>query len=818
MHSLLKRQLRRYFGDAPMSVEYRRFLDAVNDAYEASDQDRKMLERSLELSSQELLQANAEMRAIFQAIPDLLFRLNANGKIIDYEAGGADDFFLPPTDLIGKRIQDVPFKEIGEDFQKAIHKVQMTRLLTSFDYAMQIHGRKQFYEARILPLLEDQIIIIIRNITRRKQFEETLREFQKRLENIISFLPDATFVIDKGGRVIAWNRAIEAMTGVRAEDMIGKTDYAYALPFYGERRPILIDLVLKPKQEVEEKYSQVKRQGAILVGEVHIPGFRGKGIFLWGAACTLHDSEGNVVGAIECIRDITESKQAEAAMIRAEEKYRSIFENAAMGIFQSNFEGRILSANPAFARILGYDSPDDLMHSITDIARQLWVNPDQRTELLRTVNRQETVTEFEIQAFRKDHSVVWLTLNIRVVRDAAGKLSYVDCSAQDITDRKMLESRLLHSQKMEAIGTLAGGIAHDFNNILSVILGYSEMAVMNPGRAQTEYCIEQISKAADRAKSLIQQILAFSRNAEKEVGPVNMALIVKEALTLLRATIPSTIKIRENIVRDMFTVLADPTQIHQILLNLCTNAAWAMREKGGILGVHLSNVEIHPDMTISHPDLHPGVYVNLTISDTGVGMAPNVLQRIFDPFFTTKKIGEGTGLGLSVVYGIVRDYGGTIVVQSEPSSGSIFNVYLPAIIHEDRPVETGMAESIPTGCESILLVDDEPMLAEMWRDMLKGLGYRMTAITDPVKALEIFDAHPDDFDIILTDMTMPDMTGIDLSAKLLKIRDNIPIMLYTGFSELITEEDVRKAGIRDFVMKPISLREIAFRIRKILDE
>ena len=817
MHSLLKRQLRRYFGDKPIPDACREFLNAVNDAYEASDQDRKMLERSLELSSQELLQANAEMRAVFQAIPDLLFRLDRDGKIIDYKAGGADDFFLPPAALIGRRIQDVPFEDISEDFGQAIEKVQATRSLISFDYAMQIHGQKQHYEARILPLLKDQIVVIIRNITRRKQFEETLRDFQKRLENIISFLPDATFVIDKEGRVIAWNRAIEAMTGVSAEEMVGKTDYEYALPFYGERRPILIDLVFMPQREVEKKYTQVKRQGSTLIGEVYIPSCRGGEIFLWGAACALYDSDGNVTGAIECIRDVTESKRAEAATVRAEEKYRSIFENAAMGIFQCDFKGRFLSANPSFARILGYDSPEDLMCSVSDIALQMWVNPKRRTELLHLVKRQETITEFEIETFRKDGSVVWLTLNVQVVRDAAGNLSYVDCSAQDITDRKALELKLIHSQKMEAIGTLAGGIAHDFNNVLSVILGYSEMTVMNPDPSRIQEYVAQISKAANRAKDMVQQILAFSRNSEKEVGPVNMALLVRETLTLLRATIPSTIKIRENILDGGHTVQADSTQMHQILLNLCTNAAWAMREKGGTLEIGLCDVEIQPDMAILHSELKPGVYVNLTVSDTGVGMMPDVVQRIFDPFFTTKKIGEGTGLGLSVVYGIVKDHGGALIVWSEPLVGSVFNVYLPAVVQEDQPVKSDAEEPIPTGCESILLVDDEPSLTEMWRNMLQGLGYRMTVMTDAVKALEIFDARPDDFDIVLTDMTMPDMTGLALSKELLEIRPDIPIILFTGFSEMVTEEDARKAGIRDFFMKPVSLREIACSIREILD-
>ncbi|MFH0996243.1 MAG: PAS domain S-box protein [Pseudomonadota bacterium] len=638
MHNLLIRQLRRHFGD-PFSVpkEWVKFLSAVNDAYLESDSDRKMIERSLDLSSQELLHANSGMRAIFQAIPDLMFRLDSESKILDYEAGSTEDLFLQPKDLIGKQIQNVPLKKVGNEFSNAILKVRETRAVANLEYSLKIRNQKQYYDARILPLLDDQIIIIIRNITMRKHSEEEIKESQQRLVDIINFLPDATFVIDKEGKVIAWNRAIQEMTGISAENMLGEGDYKYALPFYGERRPILIDLVLRPEQKIEVKYMRIERRDKILVGETYVPALRGSELFLLGTACTLHDSGGNVVGAIQSIRDITKGKRAEEAIIRAEEKYRSIFENAVMGIFQTSPEGRILSANPAFARILGYDSPEDVINNLTDISRQMYADPNRRSELLRLTEERDTLGEFELRALRKDGSSIWLTLNVRAVRDINGKLIYLDGSAQDITDRKLLESRLLHSQKMEAIGTLAGGIAHDFNNILSAILGYCEMTKMNLNQPKLQGYMEQVIKASDRAKNLVQQILTFSRKAEKEIKPVDMVLLTKEALTMLRATVPSTIRISEEIDKGVHTVIADPTQVHQILVNLCTNAAFAMREKGGVLKIGLCNVEIHQDITTFNSDLHPGIYLKLTVSDTGIGIAPEIIHRIFDPFFTTKK-------------------------------------------------------------------------------------------------------------------------------------------------------------------------------------
>ena len=818
MHNFLKRQLRRYFGDSfSVPDEWREFVNAVNDAYREFDSDRKMLERSLDLSSQELLHANSQMRAIFQAIPDLLFRLDNEDKILHYEAGSTDDFFLQPKDLIGKRIQDVPLKDVGNEFNEAIRKVRETRAVTNFDYSLMIRKQKRFYEARVFPLFEDQIIIIIRNITKRKQSVEALRESQQQLADIINFLPDATFVIDKEGKVIAWNRAIQEMTGISAENMLGEGDYKYALPFYGERRPILIDLVLRPEQKIEVKYMRIERRDKILVGETYVPALRGSELFLLGTACTLHDSGGNVVGAIQSIRDITKGKRAEEAIIRAEEKYRSIFENAVMGIFQTSPEGRILSANPAFARILGYDSPEDVINNLTDISRQMYADPNRRSELLRLTEERDTLGEFELRALRKDGSSIWLTLNVRAVRDINGKLIYLDGSAQDITDRKLLESRLLHSQKMEAIGTLAGGIAHDFNNILSAILGYCEMTKMNLNQPKLQGFMEQVIKASDRAKNLVQQILTFSRKAEKEIKPVDMVLLTKEALTMLRATVPSTIRISEEIDKGVHTVIADPTQIHQILVNLCTNAAFAMREKGGVLKIGLCNVEIHQDITTFNSDLHPGIYLKLTVSDTGIGIAPEIIHRIFDPFFTTKKKGEGTGLGLSVVYGIVKECGGTLTVQSEPFVGSVFSVYFPAIADNTKS-EAELDEPILTGKERILLVDDEQILAEMWQDMLKELGYEVTATTESIKALANFRSQPYQFDIVITDMTMPDMNGVTLSRELLKIRRDIPIILYTGFSELVTEGEAMDAGIKAFVMKPFSLKEIAKRIRSVLDQ
>jgi CheY-like chemotaxis protein len=369
---------------------------------------------------------------------------------------------------------------------------------------------------------------------------------------------------------------------------------------------------------------------------------------------------------------------------------------------------------------------------------------------------------------------------------------------------------------MESIGTLAGGIAHDFNNILSAVFGYTELALddAKEGSPQHDY-LQEVLIAGNRAKELVQQILAFSRQADQEQNPVQVKLVVKEALKLLRASIPSTIEIKQT-VQSNALVMGDVTQIHQILMNLCINAAHAMEDEGGLLTIDLSDVEIDSEDIYNHPDLKPGPYIKLTVTDTGHGIPPAILGKIFDPFFTTKETGKGTGMGLSVVHGIVHSHGGTIKAYSEAGKGSTFKVFLPAIephfIPEDR-----IAELIPIGIEHILFVDDEPTIVKMSHRILESLGYDVTTRTSSIEALELFRVQADQFDLVITDMTMPKMTGEDLAKELISIRPTIPIILCTGFSKSMDEQKAMEIGIQGFISKPILKREMAETIRKVLD-
>jgi signal transduction histidine kinase/ActR/RegA family two-component response regulator len=380
------------------------------------------------------------------------------------------------------------------------------------------------------------------------------------------------------------------------------------------------------------------------------------------------------------------------------------------------------------------------------------------------------------------------------------------------------ERQMQQVLKLQAIGTLAGGIAHDFNNILFPIIGYTELTMDDVAEdSPTRRNLEEILKAANRAKDLVQQILTFSRQNGRERKPVRVQGIVKEALRLLRASIPKTIEIACEVDESCNAILGDPTQIHQVIMNLGTNAYQAMQEIGGRLEVHLAQTQIGYEETLKRIGIKMGPHLHLTVADEGVGMEPMVLERIFEPYYTTKEPGKGTGLGLSVIHGIVKNHGGFITVESSPGRGSVFHVYLPTI--EDAEIEAAQdLHPVETnGNEHILLVDDEPQIADMGKQLLERMGYRVTARTSSAAALETFAEHPAAFDLVITDMTMPLMTGDRLARRLWEIRPGIPVILCTGYNELITEDKAVAMGIRKFLLKPVDKDELATAVRASLD-
>jgi signal transduction histidine kinase/ActR/RegA family two-component response regulator len=380
------------------------------------------------------------------------------------------------------------------------------------------------------------------------------------------------------------------------------------------------------------------------------------------------------------------------------------------------------------------------------------------------------------------------------------------------------ERQLQQAMKLQAIGTLAGGIAHDFNNILSPIVGYTELTMDDiPEDSQARKYLERILKATNRAKELVQQILMFSRQNCQERKPLKVQNLIKEALKLLRATIPATVEINCDVDQDCGPIMGDPTQIHQVIMNLCTNAYHAMQETGGSLDVSLKEIDISYEQTMERLGMKLGKHLQLTVKDAGHGMEPEVLERIFEPYYTTKEQGKGTGLGLSVIDGIVKNHGGDITVSSQPGKGAVFNIYLPVIDHIDVETESSETTIAANGSERILLIDDEEQIIDFEQQILERLGYKVISKTDSEEALEEFAAQPDQFDLVLTDMTMPKMTGDQLARKMMDIKPEIPVILCTGFNEAITEEKALAMGIDKFVMKPIVKDKLANTIRAVLD-
>ena len=518
---------------------------------------------------------------------------------------------------------------------------------------------------------------------------------------------------------------------------------------------------------------------------------------------------------VTVFEDSTARKRAEESIKASEEKYRLLVDNAHDLIVVAQ-DGVVKFANPSARNVFGYENDN-----LDNLSLSRMIHPEDRGAVLKNFDfiKNNGTSQLRYPSFRaltKAGKVRWLQMN--TVQIDWNKKPAALCIMRDITEAKQMESKLAQAQKMQAIGTLAGGIAHDFNNILSAIFGYTELCKIKAAKGDDlNGHLDQIFKAGQRAKDLVNQILTFSHQKEKNEKPIEIKYCIKETLNLLQATMPSNIEIKHDIQKESGIVMADQTQIHQIIMNLCTNAAHAMQEDGGVLEISLRNIDFDQTTAAIHQRLESGPYVDLTVSDTGHGMNQETLQRIFDPYFTTKRKGEGTGLGLSVVHGIVKNLNGVIKVYSEPGSGTTFNIYLPRV---NTPLEPTIspAADLPGGSETILLVDDEPMVLDMTAEMLEGLGYDVVSRTNSVEALQVFKMNPDRLDLVITDQTMPNMTGKKLAQQIMNVRPDLPIILCTGFSVGINEKKALSMGICAFIKKPILRKELAAVVRSTLDK
>jgi PAS domain S-box-containing protein len=527
--------------------------------------------------------------------------------------------------------------------------------------------------------------------------------------------------------------------------------------------------------------------------------------------------EDNPAEGVSFLLDRTERLKAETALRQSEQRFKALFEQAAVGVALRDVgTGRFFQANQRYCEITGRTREELMLLTAGDITHPSTLARD---ENLVHQLKMGVIREFSVDKryVRKDGSDVWANVTVCAMWPPGDPPDYYMTVAQDITERKRFEEHFWQAQKMDAIGTLAGGIAHDFNNILAAISGYNELSRMKlTGNPEVREHLAAVAQATKRATDLVRQILTFSRQETQERKPAKLAPLVAETITLLRATIPATIEITTTMAPDVPTVLVDATQIHQVLTNLGTNAWHAMKDKPGWIQVTLEKVLVDEAHAALQKKLRPGVYARLSVSDTGCGMDQRTIQKIFDPFFTTKPPGEGTGLGLSVVHGIMNAHDGAITVYSQPGEGAVFHLYFPAHDAEAVP-DNELAERTPRGQgERILFVDDEEMLIQLGRKTLTELGYEVVTEQDPIAALEMVRAAPSRFALVITDQTMPGMTGIVLASKLLLVRPGLPIILTTGYSQRLTAEKIEEAGIRQLLTKPTSVRELGIAVQAAL--
>ncbi len=627
-----------------------------------------------------------------------------------------------------------------------------------------------------------------------KKSELALQESKDKFKLLYERAPLAYQSLDENGNVIQINPSWLDTLGYSQEEVIGKPFSDFLHPDW--------------KDHFKENFPRFKAIGEILGVEFEMVKKDGS-LMLVSFHGTIGNNKKGDFQKTHCIfQDITERERADAALRESEGKYRAMMETMQDLVYICSPDYRVEYANPAMIKRIGRDVLDEhCFKALHNLEKKCpWCVHD--------MIQQGKSFDQEIVSPKDGHSFYVSQSPIVNGDRSISKMTVY----RDTTDLKTMEAQLRQSQKIQAIGALAGGIAHDFNNILFPIVGYSEMLKEDlPENSGFHQNVDEILAGAARAKELVKQILTFSRQAEHDIKPLKPHLIINEVAKLIRSTIPTSIEIKKFIDAKTLPILADPTQIHQVAMNLITNACQTMQETGGVLTIRLQNCEGDdippPDLTLGS-----GPHVLLSIGDTGTGIDKIILERIFEPYFTTKPKGKGTGLGLSVVYGIITDYGGKIKVISSPEQGTRFDVYLPAVKTVGISEQHLDIKPMPTGNERILLVDDEKQVLIVEQKVLERLGYTVEYKDSSIDALEAIKTNPDAFDLIISDMTMPNMTGDQLAQKIMEVKPTVPIIICTGFSERISLESLGSIGVKALLMKPITKSKIATTIRNVLDD
>ncbi|MFH2132936.1 MAG: PAS domain S-box protein [bacterium] len=652
------------------------------------------------------------------------------------------------------------------------------------------------------------VTVSARNVTHFKQIEQSLRERENWLHSTFQQAAVGIIHSDPEGRILRINDRYCQMMGFAREALLGRNYLDITHPDF---KKILSDERDRLIEGLCETVSIEKQN------------IRADGTLVWInlSLSLVRDMNGRIEYLMGIVEDITQRKAFEKDLRGSEKRYRDVVDNMPQRLFFKNCQSEYVTVNKKYAA--DFSQPPEFFPGKTDFD----IHPRERAERYRKEDQQIIQSgkplEYQDERTLKGRIRTIHSLKVPIIMEN-GETEGILGISWDVTDRivaekeqKRLEALLQQTQKMEAIGTLAGGIAHDFNNLLHPIIGFSRLGMRAADETGATYHqFSSIHKAANRAKELVQQILTFSHQSVKILKPVLLQPIIKEALQMLRSSLPTTIQIETEISPDCGPVEADVTQIHQIVMNLATNAYHAMQETGGTLQIALQPVHCDAD-SLPGISMKPGDYVCLSIRDSGEGISPEIRDRIFEPYFTTKDINKGTGLGLSVVRGIVKSHSGQIMLKSAPGEGTEFTIYFPASLSQTETLVSGSKPLKTRGNERILVVDDEEEIAFFQKEALKQLGYTVTIKSDSREALELFQMEPSAFDLVVTDMTMPHITGYQLSLQLLKIRPELPVILCTGYSETVDEEKALAVGIKRFLMKPIDQDDLAAAIRDVLD-
>jgi two-component system cell cycle sensor histidine kinase/response regulator CckA len=681
--------------------------------------------------------------------------------------------------------------------------IEAAKQVEPFGYVM-----KPFDEKGIRAFVE-----IALDISTRKQAEESFRISKERMRQIIDFLPDATFVIDTGGKVVAWNHAIEKMTGIRAKDMLEKGDFEYAIPFYGKRRPVLIDLVSRWDKEAEAAYKYVKKEEEALVSETYDCLVKPGGT-LWNKASLLYDENGEVTGAIESIRDITERKKYEESLRESEEKYRALFEQARDAIVITTEHGDVIDANTFALNLFGYSK-----EAMMDLNFQhLYVDPDDGFRFRKEIEEKGSVDEFFTRLRRSDGLEMDCTINAVVHRDSSkGTILGYQGIIRDITESRRVQMQLQESRKTEAVATLAGGIAHQFNNALTPIMGNIDLICMDHGQdKELMESLKQMKASGRRMANLTSQLLAYARGGKYNVQLLSPDALVLGTIPLVEHTLHPDVRVETDLPPGLSAVKADLTQMQMVLSALIANANEAMEGPGRI---RIAAADVNLDQKfMTYHGLRPGAYVCVSVEDTGKGMDEETRKRIFDPFFTTNFLGRG--LGMAAVYGIVKNHGGAIEVDSELGRGTVVRICLPAVRAGSK--EQGAKDVKAPGIEpgrmkgTILVIEDDEMVMDLVQAMLERLGYRVLGATTGEEAVDMARTFDGDIDLALLDIKLPDMSGNQVYPLIMAARPDLKVVVCSGYAIDGPAKEILNSGAQGFIQKPFSLATLAEKVRSVL--